>query len=123
MNYARIKKYDIANGPGMRASLYVSGCTHGCKGCFNEVAWNFNYGEKWTKEVEDDLYSLFGGTKKTTKTVERDRTVDEIESLPFIKTMLDSGAKMLYQYHSYNNGWDDEAFEFADGKNYIYIKK
>ena len=55
MNYARIKKYDIANGPGMRASLYVSGCTHGCKGCFNEVAWNFNYGEKWTKEVEDDL--------------------------------------------------------------------
>ena len=55
MNYARIKKYDIANGPGMRASLYVSGCTHGCKGCFNEVAWDFNYGEKWTKEVEDDL--------------------------------------------------------------------
>ena len=55
MNYARIKKYDIANGPGMRASLYVSGCTHKCKGCFNEVAWDFNYGEKWTKEVENDL--------------------------------------------------------------------
>ena len=55
MNYARIKKYDIANGPGMRASLYVSGCTHGCKGCFNEVAWDFNYGKKWTKEVEDEL--------------------------------------------------------------------
>lgn len=55
MNYARIKKFDIANGPGVRASLYVSGCTHGCKGCFNEEAWNFNYGQKWTKEVEDDL--------------------------------------------------------------------
>ena len=37
MNYARIKKHDIANGPGMRASLYVSGCTHKCKGCFNEA--------------------------------------------------------------------------------------
>ena len=68
------------------------------------------------EEVEDDLYSLFGGTKKTKKTVERDRTVDEIESLPFIKAMLDSGANMLYQYHSNNNGWEDEAFEFADGK-------
>lgn len=55
MNYARIKKYDIANGPGMRASLYVSGCRHGCKGCFNREAWDFNYGQKWTKEVEDDL--------------------------------------------------------------------
>ena len=55
MNYARIKKYDIANGPGMRASLYVSGCTHGCKGCFNREAWDFNYGEKWTEEVENDL--------------------------------------------------------------------
>lgn len=68
------------------------------------------------EEVEDDLYSLFGDTKKTTKTIERDRTVDEIESLPCIKAMLDSGANMLYQYHSNNNGWDDEAFEFADGK-------
>lgn len=68
------------------------------------------------EEVEDDLYSLFGGTKKTKKTVERDRTVDEIESLPCIKAMLDSGANMLYKYHSNNNGWDDEAFEFADGK-------
>lgn len=55
MNYARIKKYDIANGPGMRASLYVSGCTHACKGCFNEEIWSFDSGQKWTKEVEDDL--------------------------------------------------------------------
>ena len=66
------------------------------------------------EEVEDDLF--FGGSRKATKMVERDRTVDEIESLPFIKTMLDSGANMLYQYHSNNNEWDDEAFEFADGK-------
>ena len=67
------------------------------------------------EEVEDELYS-FGSSRKITNMVERDRTVDEIENLPFIKTMLDSGANMLYQYHSNNNGWDDEAFEFADGK-------
>ena len=44
MHYATIKNCDIANGPGVRVSLFVSGCTHKCKGCFNEVAWDFNYG-------------------------------------------------------------------------------
>jgi pyruvate-formate lyase-activating enzyme len=44
MNYATIKKMDIANGPGVRVSLFVSGCRHHCKGCFNEEAWDFDYG-------------------------------------------------------------------------------
>lgn len=51
MNYAAIKYCDIANGPGVRTSLFVSGCTHHCKNCFNEIAWDFNYGEPFTKEV------------------------------------------------------------------------
>ncbi|MBP3495685.1 MAG: anaerobic ribonucleoside-triphosphate reductase activating protein [Clostridia bacterium] len=55
MNYATIKYNDVANGPGVRTSLFVSGCTHRCKGCFNEVAWDFDYGEKYTKEVEDQI--------------------------------------------------------------------
>ena len=55
MNFATIKKRDIANGPGVRVSLFVSGCTHRCEGCFNEVAWDFSYGEPFTKEVEDEL--------------------------------------------------------------------
>lgn len=55
MNYATIKKYDIANGLGVRVSLFVSGCTHHCKNCFNAVAWDFNYGELFTKEVEDEI--------------------------------------------------------------------
>ncbi len=44
MNYATIKSYDVANGPGVRVSLFVSGCTHHCKGCFNAEAWDFQYG-------------------------------------------------------------------------------
>lgn len=48
MNYADIKQCDAANGPGIRISLFVSGCTHRCKGCFNEVAWDFNYGKPFT---------------------------------------------------------------------------
>ena len=51
MNYATIKNCDIANGPGVRVSLFVSGCTHRCPGCFNEVAWDFNYGQPFTEET------------------------------------------------------------------------
>ena len=58
MNYAAIKKRDIANGPGVRVTLFVSGCTHRCPACFNEVVWDFNYGEPFTKEVEDQLLEL-----------------------------------------------------------------
>ena len=50
MNYATIKPFDVANGPGVRVSLFVSGCTHKCKGCFNKEAWDFNYGEEFTEE-------------------------------------------------------------------------
>ena len=53
MNYADIKRCDAANGPGVRISLFVSGCTHKCKGCFNQVAWDFNYGNPYTEEQTD----------------------------------------------------------------------
>ena len=55
MNYATIKWYDIANGEGVRISLFVSGCTHHCKNCFNQVAWDFEYGEPFTDEVADKI--------------------------------------------------------------------
>ena len=53
MNYATIKPRDIANGPGVRVSLFVSGCTHHCKGCFNQEAWDFDFGEAFTQETID----------------------------------------------------------------------
>ena len=57
MNYATIKPVDIANGPGVRVSLFVSGCRHHCKGCFNAQAWDFAYGEPFTKEVWEQIFS------------------------------------------------------------------
>ena len=58
MNYASIKNCDIANGPGVRVSLFVSGCTHHCKGCFNEVAWDFDYGQPFTQETIDSILQM-----------------------------------------------------------------
>lgn len=58
MHFADIKKVDVANGPGVRISLFVSGCTHRCKGCFNEAAWDFNFGKEFTKEEEDYIIEL-----------------------------------------------------------------
>lgn len=60
MNYAVIKPVDVANGPGVRVSLFVSGCTHHCKGCFNAEAWDFSYGQPFTEETQDELLRLLG---------------------------------------------------------------
>ena len=72
MNYSAIKPYDVANGVGVRVSLFVSGCTHHCKGCFNPETWDFNFGKEFTKTQEDEIiealkpsyikgFSLLGG--------------------------------------------------------------
>ena len=55
MNYGQVYYNDVANGVGCRTAFFVSGCTHHCKGCFNEMTWDFSYGVPYTKEVEDEL--------------------------------------------------------------------
>lgn len=88
MNYAAIKKYDVANGPGVRVSLFVSGCRHHCKGCFNSETWDFGYGNPFGKSVMNEIiealdkdyiegFSLLGGepfepeNKETVKNILR----------------------------------------------------
>ena len=58
MNYATIKDCDIANGPGVRVSLFVSGCTHRCRDCFNQEAWDFDFGEPFDQAVMDRILDL-----------------------------------------------------------------
>lgn len=55
MNYGAIKKTDIANGPGVRVSLFVSGCRNHCKGCFNPETWDFNYGKTFDRVTKDEI--------------------------------------------------------------------
>lgn len=58
MNYSEIKECDIANGTGVRVTLFVSGCTHHCIGCFNEMTWDFHYGRKFGADTEDKILKL-----------------------------------------------------------------
>ena len=58
MNYGNIKNCDIADGPGVRVTLFVSGCTNHCKGCFQPETWDFGYGEPFTKETEETLIKM-----------------------------------------------------------------
>ena len=96
MNYATIKPIDVANGTGIRVSLFVSGCTHRCKGCFNAEAWDFNYGrpfetyakEKIFKSLEPDYiegFSLLGG--------EPFEPQNQVALLPFLKELKQNGTQ------------------------------
>lgn len=60
MNYSVIKNCDIANGPGVRVTLFVSGCTHHCEGCFNEETWDFQYGEPFTEDTAERILEMLG---------------------------------------------------------------
>lgn len=88
MNYADIKIYDIANGPGIRVSLFVSGCTHHCKNCFNKETWDFSYGQPFTKEVQEKLLTCLdkpqikGLTLLGGEPFERE---NQIALLPFVR--------------------------------------
>ena len=92
MNYTLIRDCDVANGEGIRISLFVSGCPHKCKGCFNQEAWDFNCGQEFTQETEDKIikmlkpcyikgFSLLGGEPMAPSNRER--------LLPFLKRLKD----------------------------------
>jgi anaerobic ribonucleoside-triphosphate reductase activating protein len=62
MNYCELKKTDIANGECIRVTLFVSGCTHRCKGCFNEIAWSFDSGKPFNESVQEEIFEALSPT-------------------------------------------------------------
>ncbi len=106
MNYAAMKPVDIANGPGVRVSLFVSGCTHHCKGCFNKEAWDFEYGMPFTEDAQKKVLdclshdyieglSLLGG--------EPMEPVNQEGLLPFIKKVRERfPEKTIWCYTGYD---------------------
>ena len=92
MNYATIKDTDIANGEGVRISLFVSGCTHHFKNCFNKETWDFNFGQEFTKEVQDKLIQMLTPGYITGLTLlggEPMEPQNQKGLLPFIKRVRD----------------------------------
>lgn len=65
MNFAKIKRFDIANGPGIRLSLFVSGCPFHCEGCFNSDTWDYNYGDKYTPSIREKIYEEYKNPRYT----------------------------------------------------------
>lgn len=88
MYYGNIKKSDIANGVGVRVSLFVSGCTHHCKGCFNEETWDFQYGQIFTKKTQEQIFKWLESSYVSGLTVlggEPMEYVNQQDLLPFLK--------------------------------------
>ena len=124
MNYGRIKKTDIANGPGVRVSLFVSGCRNHCKGCFQPETWDFNYGEEYdgvntandiVKALTPDYISglsILGGDPMEPE------NIDEVTSLCYIVKLLFPN-KTIWLYTGYT--WEDIRIRYPEILNYIDV--
>ncbi len=127
MNYATIKKFDIANGPGVRVSLFVSGCRHFCKNCFNSEAWDFSYGSPYTDEILEDIiksltpdyingFSLLGG-----EPFEPENQAEVLKTVKEIKKRLPN--KDIWVYSGFT--FDEQLLKgkVGDSKTVIEILK
>ena len=120
MNYAEIKKVDIANGPGVRVSLFVSGCRNHCKGCFNPETWDFDYGRPFTRETEDEIIealrpswiqglSILGG-----EPTEEENAAVLIPFLKRVRAALPDKDIWLYSGYTYETLRDKEILTLVD---------
>ena len=88
MNYGAIKKFDIANGEGVRTTLFVSGCRNRCKNCFQPETWDFNYGQPFTKETEEEIFATMDNSSVRGLTIlggEPMEPENQRELLPFLR--------------------------------------
>ena len=120
MNYAEIKNVDIANGPGVRVSLFVSGCRNHCKGCFNPETWDFDYGRPFTRATEEEIIkalrpswiqglSILGG-----EPTEEENAAVLIPFLKRVRAALPDKDIWLYSGYTYEALRDKEILTLAD---------
>lgn len=120
MNYGKINYTDIANGPGVRVSLFVSGCRNKCEGCFNRESWDFNYGKKFTISTLTDLLLALDKPYISGLTILGGDPL-EPENLPTvtsicrtIKTINDSKNIWIYTGYLYEDFQNLELFDYVD---------
>ena len=120
MNYGKINYTDIANGPGVRVSLFVSGCRNKCEGCFNRESWDFNYGKKFTISTLTNLLLALDKPYISGLTILGGDPL-EPENLPTvtsicrtIKTINDSKNIWIYTGYLYEDFQNLELFDYVD---------
>ena len=120
MNYGKINYTDIANGPGVRVSLFVSGCRNKCEGCFNQESWDFNYGKKFTISTLTNLLLALDKPYISGLTILGGDPL-EPENLPtvtsicrIIKTINDSKNIWIYTGYLYEDFQNLELFDYVD---------
>lgn len=105
MNYSEIKNCDIANGSGVRVTLFVSGCTHQCEGCFNEMTWDFRYGSTFDDNVKEQLLAYLEPDYIAGLTLLGGEPLEYVnwhELLPFVKTVKEKyPKKTIWCYTGY----------------------
>ena len=103
MKYASIRECDIANGEGVRVTLFVSGCTHRCKGCFNPEQWSFDYGDDFDEAVEERLLGLLEPSHVAGLSIlggEPMEPANQCALVPFLRRMRErfGGSKTVWVY-------------------------
>ena len=97
MNYAQIRKYDVANGPGIRTVIFVTGCTHNCKECFNKEYQDFNFGDPWTEKETEMVKDYLNQSEVAGLTVLGGEPFQNVEGLvPVLKEIIKSTNKDIW---------------------------
>lgn len=120
MYYAAMRKFDVANGVGVRTTLFVSGCTHGCEGCFNGEYQDFRYGKQWTQVVEDEFMSCVKDANISGVTILGGEPMDQIQDddlLKLLQRIKQETNKSIWMY----SGYTYEAIK-ANPKRYEMLK-
>ncbi|MCR1950926.1 anaerobic ribonucleoside-triphosphate reductase activating protein [Clostridium sp. DSM 100503] len=104
MNYSKIRKFDVSNGPGIRSTLFVSGCTNNCEGCFNKDLQDFNYGDKWTKETEEEFIEYVKNPNVKGVNILGGEPMDQIQDkdlLNLLKRIKEETKKSIWLWSGY----------------------
>ena len=102
MRYSQLRAYDVANGPGIRASFFVSGCTIRCKNCFNEEYQDFNFGNEWTEETTEEILEYLEDSNVEGLTILGGEPFDNAEDLlEIIKDLRTRTDKSIWIYSGY----------------------
>lgn len=101
MKYSQIRKYDVANGEGIRSTIFVTGCTHGCKGCFNQEYWDFNYGDDWDQEATDKIISYLKDPNVSGLTLLGGEPMQNLELTNVLRDIKEQVQKNIWIYSGY----------------------